>query len=135
MDLKQIGHPDQRHGLAKMYLPSTWSEADADCTTMRIQNIWTDLAPKVPRLVDDDISAIGAWYLADTTSIQSQDTRRDAHRLWGLDFWEMAKADATLFDCVALLTLQKKRTIAATFDKVVYLDHKQKATRVSLTRL
>jgi hypothetical protein len=38
----------------------------------------------------------------------------------------MVKSDATLFECVALLTLQKKRTINATFDKVVYLGHKQR---------
>jgi hypothetical protein len=40
--------------------------------------------------------------------------------------WELAKSDAVLFECVALLTLQKKQTIGAIFDKVVYLDHKQR---------
>lgn len=82
--------------------------------------------PNVPRLMDDSISAIGTWYLADSANIHSLDSRGDAHTLWGLALWNLAMTDATLFECVALLTLQKKRTIATTYDKVVYLDHKQK---------
>jgi len=79
----------------------------------------------LPVPINDDFSIIGNWYLADSTSIQASDPRGDVHRLWGLALWEMARSDATLFRCVALLTLHKKRFVASKFDKVLYLDHKQ----------
>ena len=82
--------------------------------------------PNVSRLLDDDISTIGTWYLAESASIHLFDSRSDAHHLWGLALWDLAMADATLFECVALLTLQKKRAIATVYDKVVYLNHKQR---------
>lgn len=86
----------------------------------------TVVTPYIPRLIDDDISSTGRWYLADTANIHPLDPRADALRLWGLALWDHAKADATLFECVALLTLQKKRTIATTFDRIRFLDHKQR---------
>ncbi|KAM0705882.1 hypothetical protein Q7P35_007242 [Cladosporium inversicolor] len=82
--------------------------------------------PNVPQLIDDNISAIGRLYLAESASVHHLDSRGDAHHLWGLALWDLAMADATLFECVALLTLQKKRSIATAYNKVVYLDHKQK---------
>jgi hypothetical protein len=105
--------------------PSPWSK-DVSSTTIQTRDPGMILAPNVPRLIDDDISAIGKWYIAGSTKLGPLDPRGDAHRLWGLALWEMAKSDATLFECVALLTLQKKRSIGATFDKVVYLGHKQR---------
>lgn len=79
----------------------------------------------VPRLLHDDISAIGTWYLPGYADVCLPNSHGNPYDLWGFALWEMAKADAKLFGCAALLTLQKKRTIATTFDKVVYLDHKQ----------
>lgn len=79
----------------------------------------------LPVPIDDDFSIIGNWYLAGSTNIQASDPRGEVHRLWGLALWEMARSDATLFRCVALLTLHKKRFIGSRFDKVLYLDHKQ----------
>jgi hypothetical protein len=99
---------------------------DAHSATAQTRDASVSRAPNVARLIDDDISAIGIWYIADSTSICPSDSRGDAHHRWGLALWELAKSDAVLFECVALLTLQKKQTIGAIFDKVVYLDHKQR---------
>jgi hypothetical protein len=79
----------------------------------------------VPVPIEDNFSIIGNWYLADSTNLQAADPRVEVHRLWGLALWDMAKSDATLFGCIALLTLHKRRSIASRFDKVLYLDHKQ----------
>jgi hypothetical protein len=81
--------------------------------------------PDVPFPINDDFSVIGNWYLADSTNVQASDPRAEVHRLWGLALWDMAKSDATLFGCVAMLTLHKRQSIASRFDKVLYLDHKQ----------
>jgi hypothetical protein len=81
--------------------------------------------PDVPFPINDDFSVIGNWYLADSTDIPASDPRAEVHRLWGLALWDMAKSDATLFGCVAMLTLHKRQSIASRFDKVLYLDHKQ----------
>ena len=76
--------------------------------------------------IEDDFSVIGNWYLADSTKVQASDPRAEVHRLWGLALWDMARSDATVFSCVAMLTLHKRRSIASRFDKVTYLDHKQR---------
>jgi hypothetical protein len=81
--------------------------------------------PNVPFPINDGFSIIGNWYLADSTSVQAPDPRAEVHRLWGLALWGMARSDATLFGCVALLSLHKRWSIASRFDKVLYLDHKQ----------
>lgn len=83
-------------------------------------------ASNVPISIDDNLSTIGNWYLAEFVNIQTSDPRAEVHRLWGLALWDTAKSDATLFGCVALLTPHKKRSIASRFDKVLYLDHKQR---------
>jgi hypothetical protein len=80
----------------------------------------------VPVPIEDNFSIIGNWYLAESTNVQASDPRAEVHRLWGLALWEMAKSDATLFGCVVLLTLHKRWSIASRFDKILYLDHKQR---------
>jgi hypothetical protein len=81
--------------------------------------------PHVPFPINDNFSMIGSWYLADSTNVHASDPRAEVHRIWGLALWEMARSDATLFGCVAMLTLHKRQSIASRFDKVLYLDHKQ----------
>jgi hypothetical protein len=125
MELGRIKHSHQRRKMADLRRRLPGNE-DAHSTTTQTRDASVFKAPNVPRFIDDDISAIGRWYIADSTSICSSDPRGDAHHLWGFALRELAKSDATLFECVALLILQKKRTISATFDKVVYLDHKQR---------
>jgi hypothetical protein len=49
------------------------------------------------RLVDDDFSIIGRWFLADCTKIDPSDIRIDAHHFWSLALWDLAKSDATLY--------------------------------------
>jgi hypothetical protein len=94
-----------------------WPDATHPAPNEHVQN--------VPFPINDDFSIIGNWYLADSTNVQASDPRAEVHRLWGLALWDMAKSDATLFGCVALLTLHKRQSIASRFDKVLYLDHKQ----------
>ena len=79
----------------------------------------------LPAPIKDNFSMIGNWYLADSTNVHASDPRAEVHRIWGLALWEMARSDATLFGCVAMLTLHKRQSIASRFDKVLYLDHKQ----------
>ena len=79
----------------------------------------------VPAPIEDDFSIIANWYLADSTKVHASDPRAEVHRLWGLALWDMAKSDATIFRCVAMLTLHKRQSLASRFDKVLYLEHKQ----------
>jgi hypothetical protein len=127
MECGRIEHLYQKPEAAGKGVPVPEEERDGhQLETSRPRRENGVKTPNVPRLMDDSISAIGTWYLAESANIHPSDSRGDAHHLWGLALWDLAITDATLFECVALLTLQKKRAIATTYDKVVYLDHKQK---------
>ena len=125
MEYPRIEHLHQKHRAAGSGSPVQRKHGEGYHETLESQPGDVAMIPNVPRLMDDSISAIGTWYLAESASVHPQDQHVDAHHLWGLALWELAIADATLFDCVALLTLQKKRSIATTYNKIVYLDHKQ----------
>jgi len=126
MEHGQTEHLHQKHRAAGKGIPVQDEDDECYDTALTFRNGCVAKTPNVPRLMDDNISAIGTWYLAESASVHPLDPHEDAHRLWGLALWELAIADATLFDCVALLTLQKKRSIATAYNKVMYLDHKQK---------
>ena len=124
MKCRRSEHPCLKHKLDSCHAPAGVEESH--CTAIESKKGDEVMTWKIPPLMEDDISAIGAWYLAESVSVHPLDSRRDAHHLWGLALWDLAIADATLFGCVALLTLQKKRTIATAYNRVVYLDYKQK---------
>jgi hypothetical protein len=89
------------------------------------------------RLLDDDISAIGAWHLKDSLPSPGLgvDRQGPARAYWGIAIWSQALQDPLLFKCLALLTLHKKRALAGSWDRVSYLKHKQDAYQLLQTQL
>jgi hypothetical protein len=105
-----------------------------------IQRAHETFASPVFRLLDDDISAIGTWYLQDSLpspsgSFLSSDKRGPTHNHWALAIWSQALQDPLLFKCLAVLTLHKKRTLAGTWDRVSYFQHKHDAYQLLRTQI
>lgn len=91
------------------------------------------------RLLDDEISTIGTWYLSDSLpsrptgsgrSRESAGPRGSMHAYWGVAIWQEALQDPLLFRCLALLTLHKRRALVGAWDPVQYFKHKQEAYRL-----
>jgi len=109
MQCGRIEHLAQEHRATGICFPVQDGDIEDYNENLESRSGGVVKTPNIARLLDDDISTIGTWYLAGSASIHLFDSRGDAHHLWGLALWDLAIADATLFECVALLTLQKKR--------------------------